>query len=192
MVDKIKQLREKTCASVTDCKKALDEATGDLEKAAEILRHRGADLASKKSIRQTNQGIIEAYIHNSGKVGVLLELNCETDFVARNEMFKQLAHDLAMQVAAMSPEYLDATGISAEVIEEEKNIYREQLVDSGKPQNIIEQIIEGKIAKRNSEICLLDQPFVKDQDYSVREIINSYIGKIGENIKVGRFVRYEI
>lgn len=192
MLDLLKQLREKTCASIGDCKKAIEESGGDLEKAEEILRRKGAITAGKKSCRETNQGIIEAYIHANKKIGVLLELNCETDFVARNEMFKELAHDLAMHIAATNPRYLNANDIPQDIIENEKSVYREQLVNSGKPDQIIQQIIDGKIKKYHQEICLLKQPFVKDQDVTIEEFINGYISKIGENIKIGRFVRYEI
>lgn len=192
MIDKLKQLREQTCASMVECRKALEESGGDLEEAAKIIRRKGADLAGKKAGRETKQGLIEAYIHANGKIGVLLELNCETDFVAKNEMFKELAHNLAMHIAAMNPRYAGPADIPREIIEEEKKIYQEQLESSGKPQNIVDQIIEGKIRKHNEEICLLNQPFVKNQDLSVQDYINETIAKIGENIKVGKFVRFEI
>lgn len=192
MIDKLKQLREQTCASMVECRKALEESGGDLAEAAKIIRRKGSDLAGKKAGRETKQGLIEAYIHVNGKIGVLLELSCETDFVVRNEMFKELAHDLAMHIAAMNPQYTSSIDIPQEIIEEEKKIYQEQLESSGKPQNIVDQIIEGKIRKHNEEICLLSQPFVKNQDLSVQDYINEAIAKIGENIKVGRFVRFEI
>lgn len=192
MIDKIKQLRDQTCASMLECKKAMEEASGDLEAAIEILRRNGAIMAGKKSCRETKEGIIEAYIHANGKIGVLLELNCETDFVARNEMFRELAHDLAMHIAAMSPRYLNVVDVPREIIEREKDIYREQLTESGKPAQIINQIIEGKIRKYNQEICLLEQPFVKDQDLTVKDAVNDCISKIGENIKIGKFIRFEI
>lgn len=192
MIDKIKQLREQTCASLGDCKKALEDAGGDLEKAADLLKKRGASIADKKACRVAAQGIVESYIHTTKKIGVLIELNCETDFVARNEMFKESAHDIAMHIAAMNPKYLSVEDIPQETIEEEKSIYREQLQGSGKPQDIIEQIISGKIKKHNEEICLLNQVFIKNQDQTIKDLINELIGKLGENIKIGRFVRFEI
>ncbi len=192
MIDKIKQLRDQTCASMLKCKRAMEEADGDLEAATEILRREGAITANIKSCRETREGLIEAYIHANGKIGVLLELNCETDFVVRNEIFKELAHNLAMHIAAMNPRYLSAALVPQEIIEREKCIYREQLTESGKPAQIIEQIIEGKIRKYNQEICLMEQPFVKDQDLSVGEAVNDCISKIGENIKIGKFIRFEI
>jgi len=192
MLDKIKQLREQTCASMVECKKALEESEGDLCKANDILRSRGAICAAKKAGRATEQGTIESYIHVNGRVGVLVKLSCESDFVARNEMFKELAHNLAMHIAAMNPKYLDISQIPQETIEGEKSIYQEQLRDSGKPQQILDQIIEGKIRKHNQEICLLEQSFVKNQDQSIRELISDYVSRLGENIKIDKFTRFEI
>lgn len=192
MIDKLKQLREQTCASIVECRKALEESGGDLEKAVKIIRRKGADLAGKRVGRETKQGLIEAYIHANGKIGVLLELNCETDFVARNEMFKELAHNLAMHIAAMNSQYVSPADIPQKIVEEERKIYQEQFKSSGKPQEIIGQIVEGKIKKHNEEICLLNQPFVKNQDLSVQDYINEVIVKTGENIKVGKFARFEI
>lgn len=160
MIDNLKQLRERTCASMVECRKALEESDGDLEEAVKVIRRKGADLASKRVGRETKQGLIEAYIHANGKIGVLLELNCETDFVARNEIFKELAHNLAMHIAAMNPQYISSTDIPQEIIEE--------------------------------DICLLSQSFVKNQDLTIQEVINEVIAKIGENIKIGKFARFEI
>jgi elongation factor Ts len=190
--NQIKELRDKTGISVIECKKALEEAQGDEAKALEILSRKGQEMAAKKSEREAKQGLIEAYIHNNGKIGVLLELNCETDFVARNPQFKELAHDLAMHIAAMDPRYLSPSDIPEEVIQEEKQLLQRQFQDTDKPQSVIDQIIEGKIKKYSQEICLLEQPFVKNPDQTVQEIINDYIAKLGENIIIGKFVRLEI
>lgn len=191
-VDKVKELREMSGVGMMECKRALDEAGGDMEKAIEILRKTGAAKAVKKSQRSTDQGMVESYIHAGAKVGVLLKLLCETDFVAKNEVFKQLAHDLALHVAGMKPLYVSFEDIPGDVKESEKRIYREQFASSGKPSEIIEKIIEGKIQTFASEIVLLEQPFVKDQDKKVKDVINEHVAKLGENIRVGGFARYEI
>jgi len=188
----VKQLRDKTGASMMECKKALEESGGNEDRALKILREKGKDVAFKKSERETRQGIIESYIHSNGKIGVLLELNCETDFVARNKEFKELAHDLAMHIAGMSPQYLDPKDIPEEVILAERDIYKKQFSDSGKPPEIINQIIEGKIKKYSEEISLLTQSFVKNPDITVADLIQEKIAKLGENIKIGKFVRYEL
>ncbi len=190
--NQVKQLRETTGASMMECKKALEESGGDEKKALKILRQKGKSIALKKSSREAKQGIIDSYIHSTGKVGVLLELNCETDFVARNEEFKKLAHDLAMHVAGMCPQYLTPGDIPEEVIKAEKDIYKKQFSDSGKPQEVIDKIIEGKIKKYSEEISLLTQPFVKNPDITIKELIEEKIAKLGENIKVGQFTRYEL
>lgn len=192
MLEKIKQLRETTLASIAVCRQVLEEAGGDLEKAADILRRRGAGIATQKASRETAEGIVEAYIHSNHKIGVLLELGCETDFVARNELFKNLAHDLALQVAAMNPRYVAPEEIPVEVLEEERRIYREELANSGKPEKIVEEIIEGKIKKHQAAICLYSQAFVKNQDQTIKEVINEAIAKLGENIKVKRFAKFEV
>lgn len=188
----VKQLRESTNASIMECNNALKEVNGDLMKATEILKRKGQTSANKRSGRETKVGIIESYVHSNAKVGVLLELRCETDFVAANSLFKELAHELCLQIAAMSPEFVDEENVSAEVIEKDRVAYKEELKDSKKPANIVEQIVEGKIKKRLSEICLMSQPFIKNQDQTVNEFLKEYIAKIGENIKVERFVRFEI
>ncbi|WP_456341469.1 translation elongation factor Ts [Thermovibrio sp.] len=188
----IKELREKTGAGIVDCKKALVEAGGDIEKAVEILRKKGAAKAAKKAERATAEGAVFSYIHGGGKVGVLVELNCETDFVARNETFKELGHEIAMQIAAMSPEYVSKEEVPAEVIEKEKEVLREQALAEGKPEHIVEKIVEGRLAKFYSEKCLLEQPWIKDDSKTIKDLITDYITKLGENIKVRRFARFEV
>ncbi len=185
----VKQLRDMTGAGMMDCKKALQEADGDFDKAIEILRKRGAAIAAKKSGRATNEGIIHAYIHHNKRVGVLLELNCETDFVARTDEFQELAHNIAMQIAAMAPRWVDIEDVPEEVVEKEKEIYRAQMADSGKPDHVIEKIVEGKLKKFYEENCLMEQTFFMDDTKKIRDLITEAIAKIGENIKVSRFVR---
>lgn len=191
-MEMVRKLRDMTGAGVMDCKKALEEAEGDFDKAVEILRKKGAAKAAKKAGRATTEGIITSYVHFNGKIGVLLELNCETDFVARTDEFKELAYNLAKQVAAMSPRWVSREDVPEEVIEKEKEIYREQLKDSGKPENVIEKIIEGKLNKFFEEYCLLEQDYIFEEGKKVRDIITEAIAKIGENIKVSRFVRMEV
>ncbi len=188
----IKELREKTQAGMLDCKKALIECGGDMEKAVDYLRKKGLAAANKREGRVAKEGIIASYIHNNSKLGVLLELNCETDFVARNQDFLDLAKDLCMQVAAANPLYVSPEDIPAEVLEREKEIYREQLKDSGKPANVIEKIVEGKLTKFYSEVCLLEQEFIKDNKVIIKDLIKNKIATYGENITVGRFVRFQI
>lgn len=188
----ISTLREKTGAGIVDCKRALEESGGDIEKAIEILRKEGILKASKKMERQTREGLIYAYIHSNGKIGAMIEVNCETDFVARNNEFKELVHDLAMQVAATDPLYIKSEDIPAEVIEKEKDIYREAILAEGKPAEIVDKVIIGKLEKYYEEICLLNQPFIKEEKMKVAEVINQKIAKIGEKIEVKRFVRFQI
>ncbi len=188
----VKKLRDMTGAGMMDCKKALQEADGDFDKAIEILRKKGAAKAAKKAGRATGEGIITSYVHFNGRIGVLLELNCETDFVARTDEFKELAYNLAKQVAAMSPRWVSREDVPQEVIEKEKEIYREQLKNSGKPENVVEKIIEGKLEKFFQENCLLEQDYIFDDKKKVKDIITEAIGKIGENIRVSRFVRLEV
>ncbi len=188
----VKKLRDMTGAGMMDCKKALQEADGDFDKAIEILRKKGAAKAAKKAGRATGEGIITSYVHFNGRIGVLLELNCETDFVARTDEFKELAYNLAKQVAAMSPRWVSREDVPQEVIEKEKEIYREQLKNSGKPENVVEKIIEGKLEKFFEENCLLEQDYIFDDKKKVKDIITEAIGKIGENIRVSRFVRMEV
>jgi len=189
----IKELREKTGAGMLDCQSALEEAGSDQDKAVEILRKKGAIKAAKKSAeRQAGDGLVHSYIHANGKVGVLLQLHCETDFVARNEEFKQLAHDIAMQIAAMNPICLLPEGVPAEELQKEKDIIAEQLKKEGKPADVIDKIMTGKLEKFYSENCLLKQPFIKDDKKTIEELITDVVAKMGEKVEVGKFVRFEI
>lgn len=189
--EQVKELRGKTGAGVMDCKKALVEADGDMEKAIILLREKGLAKAAKKQSRSASEGIIESYIHGNGRIGVLVEVNCETDFVARNEEFKNFAKDIAMQVAASNPKYLSREDVPAEVIEKEKEILRAQALNEGKPEKVVEKIVDGRIEKYYEENCLLEQPFIKDPDKKVSQLIMEKIAVIGENITVSRFVRFE-
>lgn len=189
--EQVKELRGKTGAGVMDCKKALVEADGNMEKAITILREKGLAKAAKKQSRTAAEGIIESYIHGNGRIGVLVEVNCETDFVARNEEFKTFAKDIAMQVAASNPKYLSREDVPSEVLEKEKEILRAQALNEGKPEKIVDKIVEGRLEKFYEENCLLEQPFIKDPDKKVSELIMEKIAVIGENITVSRFVRFE-
>jgi len=188
----VKELRDRTLASMADCKKALEESGGDFAKAEEILRRRGKQVAEKRAGKEATQGIVECYVHSNKKIGVLIELNCETDFVAKNETFKELAHDIALHVASMDPQYLDVQDIPQDLLAKKKNEFAEELNNSGKPQAVQDQIIEGKLKKFSEEISLLEQPFVKNPEQKVKDLVSEYMGKIGEKIKIGRFVRLEI
>ncbi|WP_299229049.1 translation elongation factor Ts [Sulfurihydrogenibium sp.] len=188
----VKTLREMTGAGMLECKSALEEANGDLELAVEILRKKGVAKAAKKAGRETKEGLIHAYIHAGGRIGVLLELNCETDFVARNELFKELANEIALQIAAMKPQYVKREDVPREVVEKEGEIAREAAIAEGKPAHIAEKIAEGKLEKFYKEVCLYEQPYIKDDKKTVEELIKEYIAKIGENIQVRRFCRYEL
>ncbi len=188
----VKELRERTGAGMMECKKALQEANGDIEKAIEILKKKGIAKAEKKASRATKEGLIGSYIHMGGKIGVLVEVNCETDFVARTDEFQALVKDIAMQIAAMNPKYISPEDVPEEVIEKEKAIYREQALESGKPEHVVDRIVEGKMKKFFEEVCLLEQKFIKDDSKKVRDIITEAIAKLGENIKVSRFVRFQI
>jgi len=190
--DMIKELREKTQAGMMDCKKALLECGGDQEKAADYLRKKGLASANKRAAREAREGIIATYIHNNAKLGVLLELNCETDFVARNADFQELGKELSMQVAASNPLYVDIEDVPAAELEREKDIYREQMKDSGKPANVVEKIVEGKLSKFYAEVCLLEQEYIKDPKVKIRDLVKNKIATYGENITVGRFTRYKI
>jgi elongation factor Ts len=191
-MEAVKKLREQTGISILECKKAVEESGGDLTKAAEILRKKGFEKAKAKSTRVTNQGAIGSYIHMKGKIGVLVELGCETDFVAKNEDFLQLIKDVAMQIAAMNPRFISEKDIPAEVLEKEKEIYRAQLKTSGKPANIIEKIVERKLSKYFAEVCLLHQNYFKDDSMTIEKLIAEKIHKTGENIIVKKFVRYQV
>lgn len=188
----VKKLREMTGAGVMECKTALSEANGDFEKAVEILRKRGTAVAQKKASRATKEGIVTAYVHFNDKIGVLLELGCETDFVARMPEFKELAYNLAKQVAAMNPKYVSREDVPQEVIEKEKEIYLAQLKDTNKPQHVIDKIVQGKLEKFFEEVCLYDQKYIFDDAKTVRQIIDEAIAKIRENIRVTRFVRMQV
>ena len=191
-MDQIKQLREETAVSITECKKALQESGGDIEKAKEFLRKWGKELAGKKSERTAEQGIIESYVHPDRKKGVLLELKCESDFVAKSEDFQNLAHEICLQIAAMKPLFVSPEEIPEEMLSAEKSIYEEQLKDSGKPQKISDEIVAGKLEKYKKEISLLSQPWIKDQQKTVSDLISEQVAKIGENIVVKKFARYDI
>ena len=186
----VKELRERTGAGMMECKKALEEAKGDMEAAIDLLRARGAAKAAKRADRETREGTIGSYVHTNGKIGVLVEVQCETDFVSRNDAFQQLARDLAMQIAAANPLAIDESGIAADVIEREKGVYLEQVKNEGKPANIHEKIVEGKLKKFFAENTLLQQPFVKNPDQTIQQLITEVSGKTGENIVVRRFARY--
>jgi len=188
----VKELREITGAGMMDCKKALEECSGDIEKAIDFLRKKGITDATKKAGRVAQEGLVEAYIHLGGKIGVLVEVNCETDFVARTDEFKSLTKDIAMQIAAYSPKYVKREEVPAQVIEEEKEIFKNQALNEGKPENVIDRIVEGRIEKYYAEICLLEQPYVRDDKKKVEEVIKEKIALLGENIEVNRFCRFEV
>ena len=188
----VKELREKSGAPMGDCLKALQEAKGDMEGAFVVLRKRGMASAAKKASRSTNEGAVGTYIHAGGKIGVLLELNCESDFVARTEDFQELLKDIAMHIAAVDPRYVGKDEVTEADLEREKEIYRAQPAATGKPAAIIEKMLEGKLGKFYEEFCLLEQPFIKDQSQSIAQIIATKVGKLGENISVRRFARFKI
>lgn len=188
----VKELRERTAAPMMDCKAALQEADGDVEAAIDVLRTRGLSKAAKKAGRATSDGIVGHYIHAGGKIGVLLEVNCETDFVARTEDFQGLVKDIAMHIAAAEPRYVAREEVTAEDLAKEKEIFREQALASGKPEKVVERIVEGKLEKFYADAVLLDQPFVKDSDRNVRELVSDMVAKLGENIQVRRFARFKL
>ncbi|MDK2901649.1 MAG: elongation factor Ts [Thermosediminibacterales bacterium] len=188
----VKELRERTGAGMMDCKKALVETKGDIEKAIEYLREKGLAAAAKKAGRITAEGIVDAYIHGGGRIGVLVEVNCETDFVARTEEFRQLVKDIAMQIAASNPKYITRDEVPEEVVNKEKEILRTQALNEGKPEHIVDKMVEGRLEKFFNEICLLEQPFIKHPDITVEDMIKEHIATIGENISVRRFARYEM
>ncbi len=188
----VKELRQRTGIGVMECKAALEESQGDIEKAIAILRKKGYARAKEKMNRETTQGLVHSYIHLDGKLGVLVEVNCESDFVARNDEFKELVKNIAMQIAASNPRFVSPEEIPAAVLEEEKEIIRAQLKDMKKPPEIIDRIVEGKLKKFYEEVCLLHQPYIKDDKVTVHQLIASYVAKIGENIRVRRFARFEL
>ena len=188
----VKELREKSGAPMGDCLKALQEANGDMENAFVVLRKRGMASAAKKASRSTNEGAVGTYIHAGGKIGVLLELNCESDFVARTDDFQELLRDVAMHIAAVDPRYVGKDEVTSQDIEREKDIYRAQAAASGKPANIIERMLEGKMSKFYEEVCLLEQPFIKEQSLTIGQLIAQKVAKLGENISVRRFARFKV
>jgi elongation factor Ts len=188
----VKQLRDKTGAGMMDCKRALQESGGDPEKAIEYLRKKGAATAAKRSDKETNQGVVEAYIHAGGRIGSMVELNCETDFVAKTAEFKQLAHDIAMQIAAMSPRYISRDQVTKEAVEKELEIYKAQAVNEGKPATIAEKVAQGRLEKFFQEVVLTEQSFIKDSGKTIKDLIDEQTAKVGEKISVRRFQRYHL
>ena len=188
----VKELREKTGAGMMDCKKALAETGGDVQKAIDYLRQKGLAAAAKKADRVAADGAVGAYVHPGGKIGVLVEINCETDFVARTAEFQSLLKDIAMQVAAANPRYLRREEVPTAELDKEKAIYRQQALETGKPEKVVDKIVEGKIERFYSEACLLEQAFIKDPDKKVTDILNESIGRLGENIQIRRFSRYHL
>jgi len=188
----VKELREKTGAPMMDCKQALTEAKGDMEAAVVVLRKKGVSVAAKKAARVTSEGSVTSYIHAGGKIGVLLEVNCESDFVARTEDFKELVHDIAMHIAASDPKYIRKEDVTVEDFAREKDIALARAIASGKPANIAEKMVAGKMEKFYEEVCLYEQPFIKDQTVSIAQLIATKIGKLGENIAVRRFARFKV
>jgi len=188
----VKELREKTGAPMMDCKHALTEAKGDMEQAIIVLRKKGVSVAAKKATRATSEGSIASYIHAGGKIGVLLEVNCESDFVARTEDFKELTHDIAMHIAASDPKYVRKEDVTPEAFAREKDIFLAQAIASGKPANIAEKMVAGKMGKFYEEVCLLEQSFIKDQTISIAQLIAAKVGKLGENIAVRRYARFKV
>lgn len=192
LTDDIKTLRARTQAGMMDCKNALEQNGGDLDKAAQWLREKGMAAAAKKEGRIASEGIVECYIHMGGKIGVMVELNCETDFVAKSENFKELAHNIAMQIAAYKPLFVNSEAVDAETLEKERQIYMAQALNEGKPEQVAEKIVDGRIQKYFKEVCLLDQEYFRDSSKTIRDLINDAVLVIGEKITVRRFVRYEM
>jgi elongation factor Ts len=188
----VKELRERTGAGMLDCKKALEKTDGDIEKAIDLLREKGLAAAAKKAGRITAEGMVGSYIHMGGRIGVLIEVNCETDFVAKTEGFKDFVKNMAMQVAASKPLYVSRDEVPGDVLEKEKQILRQQAINEGKPENIVDKIVEGRIEKFFKETCLLEQPYIRDPEVSVQQVLTETIAKIGENISIRRFARYEM
>lgn len=188
----VKDLRDKTQAGMMDCKKALEKTDGDMEKAVDLLRQKGLAVAAKRAGRATSEGVIETYIHAGGKLGVMVELGCETDFVAKNDDFRAFAKDIAMHIAAVSPVSIGREDVPEEIVAREKEIYVQQALDSGKPEAIVEKMVSGKIEKFIAEIVLLEQKFVKNPDLTVQDLLNELVGKMGENISIKRFARFQV
>lgn len=188
----IKELREKTGAGMMDCKRALEESGGDMQKAIEVLRKKGAATAAKRADKETNQGVVEAYIHAGGRIGAMVELNCETDFVAKTPDFKALAHDIAMQIAAMTPRYIAREQVEKPVIDKELEIYKTQAQNEGKKADIAEKIAQGRLDKFYQEICLMEQSFIKDSGKTIKDLLDEATAKVGERISIRRFIRYHL
>ncbi|WP_067931366.1 translation elongation factor Ts [Alicyclobacillus kakegawensis] len=188
----VKELRERTGAGMMDCKRALTEADGNMERAIEILREKGLASAAKKAGRVAAEGLVESYIHGGGRIGVLVEVNCETDFVAKNDDFRTLVRDIAMHIAASNPQYVRREEVPQQVLDKEREIVRAQTLNEGKPEHIVDRIVEGRIDKYLKEICLLEQPFVKDPEKTVEQLVKEKIAQIGENISIRRFARYVV
>ena len=188
----VKKLRQKTNAGIMDCKTALQETKGDMEKAVDFLRQKGLSVAQKRSGRTASEGLVHSYIHAGGKIGVMVEVNCETDFTARSDAFGDFAKNLAMHIAATNPLSIDRDGLAQEVLTREQEIYRAQALEAGKPENIVDKIIEGKLRKFYQEVCLLEQPYVRDTDITIEDLLNELRAKTGENIMVRRFIRYQL
>ncbi len=188
----VKELRDKTAAGMMDCKKALTETGGDMEKAIDLLRQKGLAVAAKRAGRATSEGVIATYIHAGGKLGVMVEVNCETDFVAKTDKFVEFSRDVAMHIAASNPVAVTREEVPEDLVAREKEIYIQQGLESGKPENIVEKMVTGKIEKFISEVVLLEQPFVKDPDHTIQEILTDLVGKMGENISIKRFVRFQV
>jgi len=188
----VKDLRDKTAAGMMDCKKALTETDGDMEKAVDLLRQKGLAVAAKRAGRATSEGVIETYIHAGGKLGVMVELGCETDFVAKTDAFREFARDVAMHIAATNPVSISRDEVPESVLTREKGIYIQQAIDSGKPANIAEKMVAGKIEKFLAEVCLLEQKYVKNPDLSIQDLLNEVVGKMGENISIKRFARFQV
>lgn len=188
----VKELRERTGAGMLDCKKALDETNGDIDKAVALLREKGLSAAANKAGRIATEGVVESYIHAGGRIGVIVEINCETDFVAKTDQFREFARDVAMHIAASNPKYVRREEVPAEDVEKEKEILKAQALNEGKPEKIVEKMVEGRISKYYEEYCLLEQSFIKDPDKTISALVNEKISTIGENITIRRFVRYEL
>jgi elongation factor Ts len=191
-VEMIKELRSRTGAGMMDCKRALEDTDGNVDKAVDVLRKKGLALAAKKAGRSAKEGMITSYIHHNHRVGVLLELNCETDFVARTDQFEELAKDIAMHIAMANPQYVSKADVPQEVVDHESSIEREKALAEGKPEQIVDRVVEGRISKLYESICLLEQPFIKDNSKTIADLINEAIALLGENIVVGRFARFEV
>ncbi|GAC1633633.1 MAG: translation elongation factor Ts [Candidatus Acidiferrum sp.] len=188
----VKELRDRTNAGFNDCRAALIEAQGDLEKAIAVLRKKGQAAAAKKATREASEGLVGSYIHAGGKIGVLVEINCESDFVARTEAFQQLTHDIAMHIAALDPRYVRREEVTADMLEKEREIYKAQALATGKPENVVERIVTGKMEKFYEENCLYEQHFIKDESVTIGEMVTNAIAKLGENITIRRFSRFKV